>query len=282
MQLALKGSTAVASLVGRNPVLFGGSATFAVVFSFVAVNALYQQQGPHPSPMLRTRIPFATQLAVNPAGDLETLEPTKVTTFVIERENTKKTDAAQPATTATVAETPQPAVSPETVAAVQRELQRLALYADRPDGKMGPRTVAAIRTFQKTNGLAETGLADTALLAVLKNSRSGQAIALPAERPVESASASEEDPVAAAIRLAETGKVDKTMIPRAEIPAPDPMVMKIQKGLANLAYQDVVADGYAGAQTRAAVRAFQKHYRLKPTGEPDAEVLGKLKEIGAL
>ena len=37
---------------------FGGSAAFAIVFSFVAANAMWYQPGAHPSPFLRTRLPF--------------------------------------------------------------------------------------------------------------------------------------------------------------------------------------------------------------------------------
>jgi peptidoglycan hydrolase-like protein with peptidoglycan-binding domain len=60
------------------------------------------------------------------------------------------------------------------------------------------------------------------------------------------------------------------------------MVLQIQKGLSNIAYTDVEIDGVAGTQTKAAIRRFQKHYRLPETGEPDEVVLQKLKAIGAL
>ena len=60
------------------------------------------------------------------------------------------------------------------------------------------------------------------------------------------------------------------------------MVMQIQKGLSNIAYSSVSVDGVAGEQTKAAIRRFQKHYRLPETGEPDMAVLKKLQDIGAL
>lgn len=113
------------------------------------------------------------------------------------------------------------------------------------------------------------------------------------------APARNEDPVTAAIRSSER---QPGMMPPAEIPgarraaaAPvqaaarrsDPlpasqMVLQIQKGLSNIAYTDVEIDGVAGTQTKAAIRRFQKHYRLPETGEPDEVVLQKLKAIGAL
>ena len=108
-----------------------------------------------------------------------------------------------------------------------------------------------------------------------------------------------EDPITAAIRSADR---QPNMTPPAEIPAsrrsaaatqtqavrpsgPVPasqMVLQIQKGLSNIAYTDVEIDGVAGTQTKAAIRRFQKHYRLPETGEPDEIVLQKLKAIGAL
>lgn len=60
------------------------------------------------------------------------------------------------------------------------------------------------------------------------------------------------------------------------------LIMAIQKGLSNIAYADVSVDGVAGSQTRAAIRHFERHYRLPETGEPNAQVLKKLKDIGAL
>ncbi|CDZ37449.1 Hypothetical protein, partial CDS, partial [Neorhizobium galegae bv. officinalis] len=126
-------------------------------------------------------------------------------------------------------------------------------------------------------------------------------------RPAESANARGEDPVAAAIRASER---KPAMTPPANIPnaasnsgrpaatpvsqkpnapgqpnaagQPSDLVLQIQRGLSNIAYADVGVDGVAGAQTKAAIRRFQRHYRLPETGEPDELVLKKLKSIGAL
>jgi peptidoglycan hydrolase-like protein with peptidoglycan-binding domain len=121
-------------------------------------------------------------------------------------------------------------------------------------------------------------------------------------RPVEKVSARSEDPITAAIRSAER---QPNMTPPADIPraqqaraqarthpqqqprSADPlpatqMVLQIQKGLSNIAYTDVEVDGVAGTQTKAAIKRFQRHYRLPETGEPDELVLKKLKAIGAL
>ncbi len=63
---------------------------------------------------------------------------------------------------------------------------------------------------------------------------------------------------------------------------PSELVRQIQSGLSNIAYADITVDGVAGSQTRAAISAFEKHYRLPVTGEPNETVLNKLLEIGAL
>jgi hypothetical protein len=100
------------------------------------------------------------------------------------------------------------------------------------------------------------------------------------KQPAQTATAeSEADPVAAAIMAAEADPGVTSAVAR---PAPSEMVMKIQKGLSNIAYTDIAVDGLIGEKTRTAIRHFEKHYRLPVTGEPNEQVLAKLKDIGAL
>ena len=89
----------------------------------------------------------------------------------------------------------------------------------------------------------------------------------------------EGDPVAAAIMEAEADPAVTSAVAR---PVPSELVMKIQKGLSNIAYTDIAVDGLIGEKTRTAIRHFEKHYRLPVTGEPNELVLAKLKDIGAL
>ena len=133
-----------------------------------------------------------------------------------------------------------------------------------------------------------TGAPNEELLAALHGDTPAQVAVLPAQRPLPDGSltdaGTDPDPVAAAIRAAEA---EPAIAPPEELPAQKPvqssaLVMKIQKGLSNIAYADIAVDGVAGAQTRQAIRAFEKHYRLPTTGEPNELVLSKLKEIGAL
>lgn len=296
LALAGQGVVLAGRFVARHPLVAGGSAAFVVVFSFVAANAMWYQHGIHPSPLLRTRVPLvspetAQRIAIAKGADIE---PRNVTTFVIEREGEAKTDNVEDVIAAASADLPAEKPSPERVASVpdtarsdlvadvQKELNRIGLYDGVPDGRSGPRTAAAILRFEEQAGRDETGAASAELLRALRAADGQQhAAVMPASRPYseQKTAGTSVDPVAAAIRSAEK---DGEMIPRAEIPVASDLVLNIQKGLSNLAYADVVVDGVAGDQTRAAIRHFEKHYRLPQTGEPNPQVLKKLKEIGAL
>lgn len=296
LALAGQGVGLAGRLMARHPLVSGGTAAFVVVFSFVAANAMWYQHGVHPSPLMRTRVPLvsaetAQRIAIAKG---EEIEQRNVTTFVIEREGEAKADNVEDVIAGASADLPADKPSPERVASVpdsaqsklvadiQKELNRVGLYDGAPDGRSGPRTTAAILRFEAQAGRAETGAASAELLQALRTAPSDKvAQVMPAGRPLAEAKGNgvEIDPVAAAIRSSEK---ESNFIPRAEIPVSSDLVLNIQKGLSNLAYADVAVDGVAGEQTRAAIRHFEKHYRLPQTGEPNALVLKKLKEIGAL
>jgi peptidoglycan hydrolase-like protein with peptidoglycan-binding domain len=176
---------------------------------------------------------------------------------------------------------PRPAADTEAVASpAQSAAQSTAKSAATPLPLPIPRQ--APRSDARPNGAA----AQPAVRAVAQPARA-PAVSRPAERAVMRG----DDPVTAAIRAAER---DPGMTPPADIPRGNAarsggngiqspqLVLQIQKGLSNIAYTDVEVDGVAGSQTKAAIRRFQRHYRLPETGEPDQLVLNKLKAIGAL
>lgn len=340
------GVAGLARLAGRHPRLVGGFATFGVIFGTVAANALWYQPGQHPSPFLRTRdaANFSALAGVGRAQHLPEQQPANVTTFKIAREGEQDpaapsaapvegdvaalgADPAIPQTSVQQTASPQtvpsaaaqapasdwPAATGETavlIRDVQAELSRRGLYDGEADGVIGPRTETAIAVFQKSVGMEPNGLVSTELVAALRVDRSVTA-AVPAQRPTpdlvrEGAAV---DPVAAAIRRAETQVVTaprrEVAKPSAPMPVPpgeiratqarpdtqlpvqqasfDPgLVMEIQRGLSNMAYSDVTIDGVPGEQTRNAIRRFERHYKMQETGEPSAAVLKKLKSIGAL
>ncbi len=307
---ASRAAGALAGFAARHPVGVGGAAAFCVVFGMIAANALWYQPGVHPSPFWRTRdradFNALAGLTRNPLME----DPARVTTFRIERADEPQgedaTATADAVTTAAVNETTAAVLPADTalVRSVQEALARRGFYDGTVDGVTGPRTEAAISAFQKSVAMPADGRPSPELLAAL-TVESGAVAVRPAQRPAGDISpAAGEDPVAAAIRSAERTvttvsekrrkaqteerAVEAVLRPARDIPqaiagGADPnLVMAIQQGLSNIAYSDVKVDGVAGAETRAAIRHFERHYRLPETGEPNLAVLKKLKDIGAL
>ncbi|MFF2320893.1 peptidoglycan-binding protein [Agrobacterium sp. NPDC058088] len=275
--------SAIGREILRHPKMVGGCGAFAVVFGFVAANALWYQPGVHPTPFLRTRD------AENPNGiaGYRPAEPLgthgNVTTFRIERPAEGET-APSPAAPETAALPAADTQKPQQIVAdIQAELKKRGLYEGDADGRMGPKTAAAIMFFEETLGMEQTGEPTTRVLAALRIDGATVA-AIPKDRPADTSGGVEIDPVAAAIRKAEAPrpKAEPVSLNNAAKPASRDLIAKIQQGLINIAYADVKVDGVAGQQTRNAIRAFEKHYRLPETGEPSEAVLKKLKSIGAL
>ncbi|WP_105405383.1 peptidoglycan-binding domain-containing protein [Neorhizobium sp. T7_12] len=287
--LLLAGARAAA----RRPKALFGCAAFGIVFSFVAGNALWYQPGGHPSPFLATRdSKNPNQIAgYRPA---RRTAPADVTTFRIER--------ADPSVVAP-APAPAPAAMP---AAAPAQTAAPAPTVVAPMPRPAPQQVAAQPAASPDAQPAAPKPAETARATPAAPARPAPSLVQPPRpvsptRPAESANARGEDPVAAAIRASER---KPTMTPPANIPngasssgrpvatpvsqkpnapvQPTNLVLQIQRGLSNIAYADVEVDGVAGSQTKAAIRRFQRHYRLPETGEPDELVLKKLKSIGAL
>lgn len=273
---AVRMLNAAGSYIVRHPRLLVGFAGFSVVFSFVAANALWYQPKHHPAPFLATRSFNGAQpvdIARNTtANDLES-DP-GVTTFRIERQSDQPVAKADPA----AAQQPSSLVK-----SVQLGLAARGLYDGPADGLIGPRTTSAILFFQETEGLEMTGEPSAELVKRLKSVRKDIAV-IPDERPSMDQTASTSktvssnaDDIANLIRQAD---VPVPSAANAQVPAE--MVMKIQKALAGMAYADVKVDGIPGTATRAAIRNFEKSYRLPVTGEPSERVFKKLKAIGAI
>jgi peptidoglycan hydrolase-like protein with peptidoglycan-binding domain len=57
-------------------------------------------------------------------------------------------------------QTQAPNLSPDTIKAAQQELKAEGLYKGAIDGRIGPETQAAVRRFQRQNGLKTTAMLD--------------------------------------------------------------------------------------------------------------------------
>ena len=288
------------AIVSAHPSLAGGTVAFTVIFGFVATNALWHQPGQHPAPILKTRevaSPSGPVTSINPASKtpfVKGVQPRTVTTFRIERsDDTPTASIPVPNVAPVAAPAPEPVVARSVADPVLTQIQAIltenGLYSGDIDGLMGPKSAAAIRTWEKTHGYSETGEATAALLAIMGSARAPTVKSeAPATKPVEMAST---DPVAAPapvprpaapVVAADQRAGEPVTIEAAIADAPNDLVRQIQSGLSNIAYADISVDGVAGAQTRAAIGAFEKHYRLPVTGQPNETVLKKLVEIGAL
>ncbi|EDQ33744.2 putative peptidoglycan binding domain protein [Hoeflea phototrophica DFL-43] len=302
-------------LVSAHPSLAGGTVAFTVIFSFISANALWSQPGNHPAPILKTReVGPPTAHALTPVADtaapaVADVPARSVTTFRIERSDETST-ASIPVPN--IAPAPAPAMSPATTSAaapallkadpvlarIQEILAARGLYSGEIDGLMGPKSAAGIRAWEKANGYVETGEPTSGLLAVMDTPA-----AAPAPKPAAPVAAvetvslevaptptSRPKPVAGPTVTsvpAPAIKADQVSGEAVTEPAPavsgvSELVRQIQSGLSNIAYADITVDGVAGTQTKSAIRAFEKHYRLPVTGEPNQTVLNKLLEIGAL
>ncbi len=284
----------------RHPKPLLGVALFGVVFSFVAANALWYQPGDHPHPFLATR-DASDPNQIAGYRPMRRTPPADVTTFRIERAD-PNAPAQRPATAPAAPQQPAAQLPAATPAQSQAAQPQFAQPANAPYAPVQPAT-AQLPAAQPQQAATPAMVLPTPRPQANDTPRTAAAKPvqpMPAVQPKPSAArAGTEDPVAAAIRSSERG----TYTPPADIPntgstplrpaaiqvsqkptagqATD-LVLQIQRGLSNIAYADVNVDGVAGEQTKAAIRRFQKHYRLPETGEPDVAVLKKLKSIGAL
>lgn len=299
--LGLAGQT-----IAAHPSLAGGTAAFLVIFGFVASNALWNQPGAHPAPILKTReIVQPANATETGAQDAGALTPEAIrsaaetgTTYRIERRDTTPTasipvpEARKPVPGGAVAVAPAipQAQGDAVLARIQEILTSTGHYSGAIDGLIGPKSRAAIGAWQKQAGLNPTGEPSAALLKIMEGGNAAPAATRSADSPAPSAQAA---PVPAprpqkTARPAEVAAIAPAQDARPPVtePAPaartDDLVRRIQEGLSNIAYADITVDGVAGSQTRAAIEAFEKHYRLPVTGEPNQQVLKKLMEIGAL
>lgn len=117
---------------------------------------------------------------------------------------------------------------------IQARLMALEyMGSDEPTTLFGPATQAALARFQRINGLAQTGAADAATLALLFSL----------------------DARAYSLRREDTGVEVETL----------------QERLAELGYYEGYQNGYFGAATERALQAFQLKNKLEPTGVMDQE-----------
>lgn len=244
----------------RHRRVIGGATAFAVAFSYVAANAVWYQPHAHGGAFFATR-------PHNPLPEQD--EDGARAETIIRLEPGPAQAARQPARQA---QTPSGGAAPAdpvavqparpkgdpVVEKVQRILSGLNLYEGDIDGLNGPRTRAAIEKYRRVVGLDASSEIDERLLVQL-GAAPREAAAPPTPR---------QSPGTDMIQTS------------SAVPAQDPTIMRIQAGLKAFGNEAIEIDGVVGSRTRAALREFQALFGLPETGEPDAAVYAKMREIG--
>ena len=127
----------------------------------------------------------------------------------------------------------------QTIAEIQRELTRRGFYDGTADGIWGAKTDAGARDFAQSAGVKVDPNAPEELLRAMQTST---ATAAPLPQPVR------RDPI-------------------AELIAPSPRVLAVQRALADFGYGQIKPTGNFDAPTRAAIEKFERDRKLPVTGQ---------------
>lgn len=174
-----------------------------------------------------------------------------------------------------------PKSAADQIRAIQQALLDLRLVRDKPDGALGPMTRAAIRSFQRSANLRETGDPTKDVYVALKEEiarRDGANAAKTETKPKPEAAtetAATDQPKPATESAAPSGLADSD--PPGWPKAANEQVRAIQQALVDLSLLRDKPDGEIGPQTRNAIRAFQRGASLRETGEPSKDVYAALK-----
>lgn len=254
------------SLARDNPMAAGGAIVMALTGCLIVANAVGFQVGRHPAPLFSTRDVIEDTRPAQTAGtegaeDWRAVEAPVVSTLVLD---------------------------------LQQELRRVGLYVGPLDGLAGPATERSIRHFQRLRGMAETGEASEALLAMValqgpvEADPPTQSMPIPRIKPTLAERAQPSPPapvdtVAAEPVLRSPPEPEITAsIPPApvrEMTADERRLSKIQEILSDLGYGPLVADGVMGENTAAAIRRFELDRGLPVKGVPSDTVVARLEMI---
>jgi peptidoglycan hydrolase-like protein with peptidoglycan-binding domain len=223
------------AFVSENPALVGGSTAFAVAMFFFASNALWYQPNAHRDAFFQTRPLDAYKAPVLPQIHSKLGGGGKEDVFKIVKDVELQADPV--------------------VRDIQSALQDMAMYDGSVDGVAGPKTLAAIRAFQKRAGLEPNGKAGAPLLDAIRTA------SVPAPKL----------PVSKLKVVKPKAEAQKT--PAVEAKSASSDIARIQAALKLHGHDGIEADGIAGTKTRDAIRAFQAKLKMTVTGEPDAALL---------
>jgi peptidoglycan hydrolase-like protein with peptidoglycan-binding domain len=166
-----------------------------------------------------------------------------------------------------------PKATTDQIRVIQQALVDLKLLRDKPDGALGPMTRNAIRAFQRSLAMRETGDPTVDVFVALQ------------------------DAIKAEAAKADSG--DKAQAAKADGPSSPPVagtestldvwpsattdqVKVIQTLLRDLNFSREAPDGVLGPATRTAIRDYERSLGLAQTGEPSKTLFDSLKEMRGL
>ncbi|MBQ4089391.1 MAG: peptidoglycan-binding protein [Clostridia bacterium] len=144
--------------------------------------------------------------------------------------------------------------SSDAVSALQKRLKELGFYTGEADGVFSDDMVATIKSFQRSAGLEETGVATIEL----------QELAFSEYAPLSPEKAAEAQEEAAAAQV---------VIPAAIKGDENEGVRELQQRLIDLGFLNGAADGKFGNATEKAVMAIQEAIGVEPTGEAGSALI---------
>lgn len=304
---ASKLAIAAGEFIVRNPVMTGGATAFLVVMSFVSANALWYQPEAHNAVFFPTRPNFEFKATPRPVlPGVAAATPTEKVLAEPENKGPERVSGEmsgqmmeKPAVStermqAEVTDDMLPALAPNAdieVARLQQRLAVLGVYKGPVDGFSGPQTRQAIdrwRALEQKVGVQPVNVPSQAEGDNSAQDEIAKAIevAVPAPRPqaaaepvvIKSETSAKPKAKLAAYQKSEPKNV--AAMPQDKISSQD--IIRVQAGLKAFGNDTVPVNGQTGKTTQAAVREFQKLFGMRVTGEIDASLIAKMREIGLI
>ncbi|WP_273725549.1 peptidoglycan-binding domain-containing protein [Brucella gallinifaecis] len=304
LQVFFSSASALAIFAGnfivRNPVLTGGATAFAVVMGFVSANALWYQPEAHNAVFFKTRTDFVFK--ATPRAYLPGTAPAPKQE---ETANAKPAEALSQTQTEPAELSPDrlqvtgsidemlPALAPNAdveIARLQQRLLTLGIYQGTVDGFTGPQTREAIERWQALQKKVGVPAPQSAVESPKEDDVAKFIdMAVPTPRPqpavlkVESTAKRAPDRASLENKSPQPKKqpVELASVQsQAKISSQD--IIRVQAGLKAFGNEMVSVDGVPGKSTQDAIREFQKLFKLPVTGEVDAALISKMREIGLI
>ncbi|MCP4073507.1 MAG: peptidoglycan-binding protein [Hyphomicrobiales bacterium] len=234
----------------------------------VAANAVFNQPGNHPRPLWKSGTGLVTHTVSKKTNFYVPVRRVETTHYSAQK---IPVPILRPSNTVSL-RIPVEAVSksiPVKTADVQRLLHQLGFYQGTVDGLMGPRTIKAVKKFEQSKGLPESGNISPALLLLLQSA-------------VDRAAAKSSNGIGEVLNEQNSHKSRKKLT-SDNVDQVDPvMITRIQVGLINYGSDDVTIDGVMGDHTKIAIEQFQARFNLEVDGTPSKALIRKLESVGAL